>query len=167
MKDKEIIAQHLSSASFKPYGDVIEPKGAYKEINDGMSKKWNHMIDPYTFIEGNQGINLGVLRSQPVHPVVSKMERHFFTSQIFIPMGGKRFLVIVAPSTDESPDIEQVEAFISDGKQGVCFYPRTWHCPLIPLEGVIEFVSIMKNSEVPDVEIVSFPDDEQMTVKIG
>lgn len=159
-----ISVKKLNSISFNPYGTVIQSDGDFIELNNGMSKKWNELIDPFSFSDSKEGINLGVLKSKPSKLILSQMERHFFTSQAFIPLEGKQYLIIVSPPTEVSPMIEQVEAFIAEGNQGINFHPKTWHCPLIPLEGEMEFVSIMKKSEVPDVEVITLENDIQIDI---
>jgi ureidoglycolate lyase len=40
-----------------------------------------------------------------------------------------RFLILVAPAADV-PDLERLQAFVTDGTQGVNYAPGVWHLPL-------------------------------------
>lgn len=56
------------------------------------------------------------------------MERHFQHTQAFIPVGGKPYIVVVAPPTDgELPDLAAARAFRFDGSQSFVMHVGTWH----------------------------------------
>lgn len=51
------------------------------------------------------------------------MERHFKHTQTFIPLGGKPFIVVLAPPNDkELPDLDQVRAFLFDKKVQLSYF---------------------------------------------
>lgn len=58
-------------------------------------------------------------------------------------MQGQKFLVVVAPSlTADEPDISKLQAFITDGSQGVNYRAGTWHHPLLTLESPSDFAVV-------------------------
>jgi hypothetical protein len=58
------------------------------------------------------------------------MERHFHVSQAFIPLGGQRAAVAVAPPSadpDGVPRLDAIRAFLLDGSKGYVLHQGTWH----------------------------------------
>ncbi|MEO9467887.1 ureidoglycolate lyase [Parasphingorhabdus sp.] len=56
------------------------------------------------------------------------MERHFQHTQAFIPIGGKPYVVVMAPPTDgDLPDLAAARAFRFDGSQSLVMHVGTWH----------------------------------------
>ena len=56
------------------------------------------------------------------------MERHFKHTQTFIPLGGRPFVVVMAPPTaGELPDLDAVRAIRFDGQAGFTLKLGTWH----------------------------------------
>ena len=166
MNIRKIKTELLTSENFKIYGEVIAPIGDFKIINQGNSKKWNNLVE-FDMFRNEGKVNLGILRTKNIELSFSQMERHFFTSQIFIPLGGKRSLVAVAPSSEKKPDPNKVEVFLMEGNQGVSFYRKTWHHTLFPLEGKTEYVLIMRGGSFPpDVELVPFDNDIEFVIEI-
>lgn len=56
------------------------------------------------------------------------MERHFKHTQTFIPLGGRPFVIVMAPPTPgELPDLDAVQALRFDGQAGFTLKLGTWH----------------------------------------
>ena len=56
------------------------------------------------------------------------MERHFQHTQTFIPIGGKPYIVVMAPPADgDLPDLDTARAFRFDGSQSFVMHVGTWH----------------------------------------
>jgi hypothetical protein len=92
------------------------------------------------------------------------LERHEFSSQAFVPMGGGggRYLVLVcmpgagesirffelacerteltqlsfASLADGQPDLSTLRAFLATHAQGISYHPNIWHHPIIALDAV-------------------------------
>lgn len=153
----------LNAESFKLYGEVICPKGDYTISNKGTGRKWNNLAQ-FDMFDGGE-VNLAILRTMDIAPEFNRMERHKFTSQIFIPLGGKRSLVAVALPSEKQPLLEQVEVFLMEGDQGVSFYRNTWHHTLFPLDGETDYVVITRGGNIPvDVELM--PIEKNMRIVI-
>ena len=85
------------------------------------------------------------------------LERHPQGSQAFIPMQGQAFLVVVAPGLNaDEPDLSQLQAFISDGSQGVNYRAGTWHHPLLTLEAPSDFAVIDRIGSGPNCDVYEF-----------
>lgn len=73
------------------------------------------------------------------------MERHFRHTQTFIPLGGKPFIVVMAPPTaGELPDLEAVRALWFDGQSGFTLRIGTWHEFPFALEEPTHLVVILR-----------------------
>ncbi|SCU92022.1 LAMI_0E08394g1_1 [Lachancea mirantina] len=67
---------------------------------------------------------------------VRVLEKHPFSSQTFIPMGGSAneiaYLIVVANSDlSGEPDLTTLKAFICRGNQAVTYGAGVWHAPMI------------------------------------
>ena len=156
---RKLCAQRLTKEQFAPYGQVICRDGECSIINQGTGQKWNNLVD-FDMSHDNGTVNLGILRTTFVPLTFSEMERHLFTSQIFIPMEGKRSLVAVCPPDDNGPDPDKIKLFLLQGNEGVSFNRKVWHHTLFPLDGETDYTLMMRGGfEVKDVEVVPFRDD--------
>ncbi len=78
-------------------------------------------------------------------------------------MHGQQFLIVVAPELDHTqPDISQIQAFISDGSQGVNYRAGTWHHPLLTLEAPSEFVVVERIGSGSNCDVHPFPKSIQI-----
>jgi ureidoglycolate lyase len=72
---------------------------------------------------------------------IAVLERHPFSSQSFIPMGGSSdisYIVIVADSNedDTAPDLATIKAYTEQGDEGVCYGAGLWHAPMTVIGAV-------------------------------
>lgn len=132
---EEIIIEKLSSAAFKPYGDVIDvPTGAAKgghPANHGTAARYNHFTklinDRRTSPEAK--LNVCMFRSTPqkIPFLIKLLERHKYSTQMFIPMTDKPSGYLVAcckndPTTD-TPDFSTLRVFLGNSKQAFNYHP--------------------------------------------
>jgi ureidoglycolate lyase len=80
-----------------------------------------------TFISDEQTeIAVCSLKRRPLR--VRWMERHFKHTQLFLPLGAKPFVAVLAPPTDtDLPNIAEARAFLFDGYAGLSMHIGTWH----------------------------------------
>lgn len=77
-------------------------------------------------------------------PEVRYMERHFQHTQTFIPLGGKPFIVVMAPpNSGDLPEIDAVRAFRFDGSAGFTLHLGTWHEFPFAIEDETDMVVIL------------------------
>jgi ureidoglycolate lyase len=62
-------------------------------------------------------------------------------SQAFIPLNTTPLWVVVAPPGDH-PEPHQLQAFISNGYQGVNYHPGVWHMPLMTPDAEQRFIIV-------------------------
>ncbi len=91
--------QPLTRHSFRPYGDVVEiGDSRHYTINQGLAERYADMAK-LDLLEEDGAPNVGIVRAKPRQfPLqVKLMERHPKSSQLFIPLVARPFLVLVAP----------------------------------------------------------------------
>ena len=158
---KLIPALPLTPEAFAPFGHVIQaysnphsaPRGVrITPANQGSAMKF-HKLAP---VESSYPPKLGagtafsVYRCKPLEDnpfgedgwEVRRLERHRYTNQAFVPMGGGRgpsesedalpgngraYLVVVAGNNlDGSPNLESLRAFVVGTGQGVVYNTGVW-----------------------------------------
>jgi ureidoglycolate lyase len=154
--------QPLTAAAFAPFGQVIDANGVDPEIiNDGSTRRHSDLAsldlrgpdcDPV------MSIYVASARKFPLG--IAKLERHRQASQVFIPLGMHRFIVLVALG-GETPDWKTVSAFLTAPGQGVCLHRNCWHHGLIALGDGNRFVVIEGgNYRFDTVEVVAVEEIE-------
>ncbi len=149
-----ISAQPLEQASFAPFGDVLSvPDAGGRLYYEGALSSLRPDAWPSLSI------------AQPGEPAslpfeVRVLERHQFSSQSFVPINARRWLVIVAPhAPGGGPDLARLQAFVARGDQGVTFAADVWHHPLTVLDEAASFALFMwRNATASDEEILDLAD---------
>lgn len=133
----------LSKESFDEYGDILSmDANPYKVINDGYAQKYANLCTMDTNDNGGHScvhIYLAKKRTFPLS--INMLEKHPFFSQAFIPRSSEPFLVVIAHG-EETPDLTTLQAFITNGNQGVHYKKGLWHFPLISLKDNEQFIVI-------------------------
>ena len=131
-----LAAQPLTSQAFAPYGTVIAaPAGKGRPINDGNATRFDLLDDMRLDAEGGRPM-LALFRAQSRHfpHEVSELERHALGSQTFVPLGERRFVIVVARAGEAPVSARQLSAFVTDGRQGIVLAPGTWHHALLAVD---------------------------------
>jgi ureidoglycolate lyase len=152
--------QSLTHENFSPFGEVIGCEGnAFFHINDAHTERYHALVTTEIVGEAKAGISIfRNIKTTEIPLEVSMLERHPNGSQAFIPMQGQKFLVIVAPSLNANePDISQLQAFITDGSQGVNYPAGTWHHPLLTLESPSDFAVVDRIGSGHNCDVFQFP----------
>lgn len=156
-----LIAAPLTAEAFAPYGTVIgwpadDARPACRPINGGTSLRVD-LLDalPLTAAGGRPMLAVfrAAPRAQPLRAV--EVECHRLGSQLFLPLGRARMVLLVAPAAPELP-AGGLRAFVTDGAQGVVLAPGTWHHGLIAPEGgdfaVIERAASREDCDLATLE---------------
>lgn len=155
-----IPAVALTPEAFASFGQVVQ---AYVDVNavpsprktkitganQGTALKFHKLAPVQSSYPSDAGAttDLSVYRCQPIELssegdwAVKLLERHPFTNQAFIPMGGvgllsktdglndpgTRYLIIVAENgEDNKPDLESLRAFVASASQGIVYNTGIW-----------------------------------------
>jgi ureidoglycolate lyase len=137
----------LTSADFKPFGDVIEADNSQtRSINEGNTKRYHNLAELDLSAEGGKpGLNIFRSRPLPQPLILELMERHPLSSQAFYPLGDSPYLVVVAPPGELDPFA--VVAFVAQSDQGVNYHKGTWHHYSLALGGVSDFLVVDRISD--------------------
>jgi ureidoglycolate lyase len=127
----------LTPAAFATFGTVIEARtDTALEINQGFTTRFHALAEVAAGPNGRA--MLSIFRGRPRPVEISRLERHPLSSQAFVPLGGRRWLVVVA----DTPRAEACHAFLARGDQGVQYHPGVWHHPLLVLEAAQDFLVV-------------------------
>jgi len=126
----EIKIGSLTPQAFKGYGQVVElPQDPDKAL---VATEFIYFWRTSTgfCIEGGK-VEIGVCTVRARDYVLTEMERHLRTSEIFIPVG-KDLIFAVAPSRDladpqDAPRPEDMEAFYLKKDQMIILNKGVWH----------------------------------------
>lgn len=155
----------LTKEAFAAFGQVIETQGSdHFTINNGSTERYNRLADVELARPDDKAI-ISIFRANRLeYPLEIKMlERHPQGSQAFVPMQRQRFLIVVAPAT-ESPDAEQIRAFISNGDQGVNYATGVWHHPILALEDSSNYLIVDRKGEGNNCDEHFFASEEVFTL---
>ena len=140
---RTLLIEPLTKHAFAPFGDVIETDGsAHFMINSGSTRRYHKLAAVETAAPEDQAIiSIFSVQALAMPMRIRMLERHPLGSQAFIPLLGHPFLIVVAPISD-SPEINSVRAFRSNGRQGVNYHRGVWHHPVLALAAHDDFLVI-------------------------
>lgn len=145
-------ARPLTAHHFSAFGTVIgltDPSLPSQSINQGNALRYDLLPDLQLTSQGGWPM-LALFRAQARQfPLaVTEVECHALGSQSFVPLGTQRFVVVVA-AAGPAPKAEDLQAFVTDGRQGIVLAPGTWHHALLAVEGG-DFAVIERRAEALD-----------------
>jgi ureidoglycolate lyase len=150
---RSLVPKPLTSTAFAPYGTVLQaPGGTGRPVNGGTSQRFD-LIDDLQ-LQGHGGRPMLAIfraRARRFPHTVDQMERHALGSQSFVPLGARRFVIVVA-CAGPAPDAHELAAFITDGEQGVTLAPGTWHHALLAVDAG-DFVVIERAAPRVDCDV--------------
>ena len=128
----------LTPEAFAPFGEVIHAEAARKvfPINQGTTTRF-HALAKVELDGGAAAISLARAQPQALPLAIRMLERHPLGSQAFVPLGGVRWLVVVATPPQDTPRV-----FLADRGQGVQYRRGCWHHPLIALDAGGDFLIV-------------------------
>jgi ureidoglycolate lyase len=123
----------LTGEAFAPFGDVIGATGMQADdMNAARFERYDRLAQVDT--DGGAVISIVTSRTATALPYeFDFVERHPRGSQAFIPLHAFRFVVVVA-APGETVRPGELQAFVTDGRQGISYHRGTWHMPLIALQ---------------------------------
>lgn len=149
--------QTISSENFSPYGWVAQAEGQTgRPINGGNSLRVDAVdsVGALDLTAAGGAPCLAVFRAQARNPCGpwTQLERHRLGTQTFVPLGGARYLMLVALG-EHAPRLHTLAAFWVAGHQAVTLRAGTWHHGLIAPEGG-DFVVLERAAAAVDCDIV-------------
>lgn len=123
---KRYAIEPITADAFAPFGTVLAAPPDLARVN---------FAAPVSNYRPTARANLALVRPpMATFPFrVSLMERHPFSTQAFLPLGGAPALLFVAPGGDEGPNLLAARAFAVPGDVGVSYAVGTWHMGMASL----------------------------------
>lgn len=142
--------QPLTAEAFARYGTVVQaPAGAGRRSKACTTGRFDLMEDLPLGAAGGLALFRAQRRRFP--HAVRALERHALGRQTFVPLGERRFVVVVALA-DKPLSAATLAAFITDGHQGVVLAPGTWHHALLAVDAG-DFVVVERAAASVDCEL--------------
>ena len=153
-----LIPAEITEKEFREFGTLIDAAAVKPEpINDGTTMRHSELAaldlrggdrDPVL------GIYVASARGFPLR--IARLERHRRAAQVFLPLGDHRFVVVVAPGSEE-PVWENVRAFVTKAGHGVVLRRGCWHHGLVALRDGDRFAVLEGGGYRADTQEVPAP----------
>ncbi|QHJ01285.1 ureidoglycolate lyase [Xylophilus rhododendri] len=155
----------LTAEAFAPFGDVIETEGRHHfPINAGKVQRFHDLADVDVLeAQGKPGISLFVAEPYPMPLDLACLERHPLSSQAFIPLDDRPFLLVVAPA-GEQPSLQNIRAFVTDGRQGVNYRRGVWHHVLIAVGQRQTFAVVDRIGQGPNCDLFELVGEDRCRI---
>jgi ureidoglycolate hydrolase len=75
---------------------------------------------------------------------ISRIERHSFSVQAFLPLSAQPMLTFVAPPGEPPRNAEQIAAFVVPAGHGIAYRAGTWHSGLMGLEADVSVATFIR-----------------------
>lgn len=141
----------LTKQAFARFGEVIEIEGAVPlSINQGYARRFNDLARIDVAAEGGQiNVSWFVASMRPAPIAIRLMERHPLGSQMFMPLGGADWLVVVCA---DPRNAASYRAFAATGHQGVNYARNCWHHPLLVRKDASPFLVVDRKGDGDNLE---------------
>ena len=150
----------LTREAFQPFGDVITIDGAkVLSINEGTTDRFHDLCTVDVEEDGGRPL-ISVFRGRPrPTPIeIKMMERHPISSQAFVPLDRRPYLIVVADDRAQLTPVA-LRVFLASGEQGVNYRRGVWHYPLLSLETSSDFLVIDRGGPSDNLEEHWFDDN--------
>lgn len=161
-------AAPLSREAFAPFGSMIacpgngEPRG----VNEGTAERWDDQ-SPCDNPRAAAKLNVATFQARP-RPLpfdLVTLEKHPFSTQIFVPLHASRYVVVVGEG-DAAP--ERLHAFVVPGDVGIAYAPNVWHHTLIVLDSPASFACfVYEDGSADDCIVTQLAIDAQQRLIVG
>lgn len=145
----------LTREAFAPFGDVVEAVDSVHHftINAGNTERYHDLA--HLAVDDKGHLIASILRGQPreLPFTIQEMERHPKASQLFMPLSGRAYLVVVA-ARDAQPAVKDLQAFLCSSNQGVNYAPGVWHHPLLALDKASDFLVVDRAGPGENCDVV-------------
>jgi ureidoglycolate lyase len=139
-------AAPISLEAYAPFGALVAARSsAPRSANHGNAAAWDDLATLVNARGERARPTVSLFRCAPLLEAILEvrwLERHPASTQMFVPMSARRYLVVVARGGDE-PELESLRAFVVPGTQAITYAPGIWHHPMIALDREADFVNVL------------------------
>lgn len=165
MEYRLIRAEPLTRDAFAPFGDVVEVgEVAPKHINQGFARRFDGLAG-IDVAAGGGAVNVSLFAAEPrPTPIeIRLMERHPLGSQLFMPLQGRPWFVVVCA---DPLDPSSYRAFRAAGTQGVNYARNVWHHPLLVLDPASRFIVVDRSGPGDNLEEVELAPAQRRSLAV-
>jgi len=144
----QITLEPITEERFAPFGELIAVGAAFGRT-DFVARIEN--------ARPHARANLATIKLEPtpLPATITRMEKHAYSSQAFIPLDVARYVVIVAPDRAGAPDEAELIGFVVPSGVGVSYRAGTWHTGLMIIDRPGAFAMLVhEDGTVDDCTIV-------------
>ena len=127
--------QKMTPEAFAPYGQIIGARGQVElDLDGGKASFVAQTVEAREF-------------------QFSFLGRHQRTEQVFVPMGGTRSIIAVAPPCENdsaSPNVERMAAFLVDGSCAFKLHRGAWHTSAFPTDECATFMVLDRENTLEE-----------------
>lgn len=159
--NNSMLIKPLTQAGFAPYGDVIESEGRKSFfINNDMAERF-HNLAKVDVLGDDAAAIISLVDSKhfDMPRKVDHVENHPLGSQAFLPLDDSPFIVVVGKA-GEAPEADALEAFVTNGRQGINYHAGTWHHVLLTPYSAMRFICVDRVGSGNNCIDHFFSDDE-------
>lgn len=142
----ELRAELLTEERYAPFGSLVAARPTPgRSANHGTAEAWDDLAPLVNTRGAGARPTVSLFRCAPHEGhvlAVDRLERHPFSTQLFVPMGPARYLVVVARGR-HAPDPQTLAAFIVEGPRAITYHAGTWHHPMVALDAATDFVNLL------------------------
>ena len=157
------IINKITNTNFNEFGDFINPyEKKAEDINTNTTKSYFDLANIEILGQDKKvRLNLFDAKKRKFPLMIDMLEKHPFSSQVFLPLGKDPFFVIVCPASPK-PGLNNLKIFKIENGNGVNFKPDIWHFPLISINDA-KFITVDKKHADNNLEIYNFTDQEKFS----
>lgn len=140
-----------TAEALAPFGQILGLQAGVAPLKLGFYGEKVEIRKPVNFIsDETTEFTLATLHRREAS--VQYIERHFKHTQMFIPLGGKPFVAVMAPPTDgEMPNLDEMRAFLFDGTAGFAMHIGTWHEFPFPIHDDTNVIVVLRGETTRDL----------------
>jgi ureidoglycolate hydrolase len=98
---------------------------------------------------------------------ISRIERHPFSVQAFLPLDAQPVVTFVAPPGEPPHQVDQITAFVMPAGHGIAYRAGIWHSGLMGLEGDVNVATFIRRiDDGSDTEFADLPFNLSLTERI-
>ncbi len=145
---RSILVEAWDEQAFSDFGCPIRHRGtAPLEDLSQVFESGTKATQPYCGL-----LTIDVATTLP--HIVTRLERHPFSAQSFVPLVNGLCLAIVCPSLiDGAPDISGLRAFAIEPPLGITYRRNVWHHSVLALSVPSQLLVIMRRTGLEDDNI--------------
>ena len=150
----------ITKENFLKYGELITTSNNQSKSGNANTAQFYFDLAKIEILGKDTNARLNIIKTTKRNfPLkIDMMEMHPYSSQVFLPYGRTKFIVLVAPGFDK-PDLTKIECFVVSNGDGINFNAKIWHCPLTSTLDE-SFIMIDKKDSKENISIYNFSENE-------